>query len=282
MPNISRTLALAAQILADSGVAEPRREAASLLSFALGKDRTFLIAHPDDEIEAEGLKAFNELLSRRAAREPLQYIRGHQEFFGLDFEVTPDVLIPRPETEILVEDALEILKPLLLPRICEIGIGTGCIAISLLYHLTNAFAVGLEISEAAIGIARRNSRKHGVAERFDIRRSDVFSALSDERFDVIVSNPPYVPVDDMESLQAEVRDFEPRTALTDGGDGLSIIRRIIAGSPKHLVAGGALLIEIGFDQASAVREMFEPELWRSVDFLPDLQGIPRIARADLA
>lgn len=279
MADIYEKLREAEQILAAAGLAEPRREAASLLTFALGRDKTFLLAHPEYELTAKEQELFSDVIYRRAAREPLQYITGVQEFYGLEFAVTPDVLIPRPETEMVVEAAVEILSSLDRPRFCEIGIGSGCIAISILVHTQNSQAVGLDVSPAALVVGKRNAEKNGVADRLELRRSDVFAALTDEKFDLIASNPPYVPSEEIDGLQEEVRDFEPHVALTDGDDGLSIVRRIVAESPRYLLPGGMLLMEIGFNQSPRVAEMFDRILWSELRFLPDLQGIPRMVKA---
>ena len=214
--NISETLKQAAEILKQNGIVEPRREANSLLAFALGKDKTFLIAHSEYELSENEKAAFSKFLTRRAAHEPLQYIRGQQEFFGLDFVVTPDVLIPRPETELIVEAAIEILKTKANPHFCEIGTGSGCISISILHEVENATATGADISENALKITKLNAEKNEVIGRLKLLKSDVFENVENEKFDLIVSNPPYVPSEDFETLQLEVRDFEPHIALTDG------------------------------------------------------------------
>lgn len=279
---IAETLESAGHRLAAAGVTEPRREAASLLAFALRKDRIFLIAHPERQLTENEVIAFDKYLSRREDREPFQYITGRQEFFGSDFLVTPDVLIPRPETEILVEAAINRMPKEKPVSICEVGIGSGCISISLLDAMPNATAVGLEISEAAIGVARINAERIGVSDRFEIHHSDLFAALSDEKFDMIVSNPPYVSVDEYEVLQAEVGRYEPKNALTDGSDGLSIVRRIILSSPEYLHPGGWLLMEIGLGQAPQVEQMFDRNLWPVLELLNDLQGIPRTIVARLS
>ena len=281
MPNVAETLMKAAEILRASGLAEPRREAASLLAFALRKDRTFLITRDKYELSPAEEEKFQAVLERRAAREPLQYITGRQEFYGLDFVVSPDVLIPRPETEMIVENALEILKSRSAARFCEVGTGSGCISIAILYHAQGAAAVGLDISERALEVTRKNAEAHRVSDRFDLKVSDVFEILGDEKFDLIVSNPPYIPRRDIDDLQAEVRDFEPLNALTDGADGLSIIRRIVAGAPRFLKPAGWLLMEIGDGQAQAVKLLFDLKIWRSAEILPDLQGIPRTVRAQI-
>lgn len=279
MPNIAETLKRATEILERSGVAEPRREASSLLAFALQKDRTFLITHSDYGLSGDETKNFQAVLERRANREPFQYITGRQEFYGLDFTLTPDVLIPRPETEIIVENALEILKTRENSQFCEVGIGSGCISVSILHEDKNASAIGLDVSEKALAVAKKNAEIHRVSERLALKNSDVFAALSDEKFDLIVSNPPYISRRDIENLQAEVRDFEPRHALTDGADGLSIIEKIVMDAPKFLKSHGFLLMEIGFGQADSVEKLFDKKIWQAVEILPDLQTIPRTVKA---
>lgn len=279
MPSISETLKTATEILHQSEIIEPRREANSLLAFALQKDKTFLIAYPEYVLTTEEEMRFRDFLQRRAAHEPFQYIRGSQEFYGLDFTLTPDVLIPRPETELIVEAAIEILREKEDPLICEIGVGSGCISVSILHEVKNASAMGLDISEKALKIAQINAQSNGVSNRIELKISNVFAVLQDEKFDLIVSNPPYLPSEDFSMLQAEVRDFEPRVALTDDKDGLSIIEKIISGAPKFLKPNCFLLMEIGFNQANRVREMIDQGVWQTIGFLPDLQGIPRMLKA---
>lgn len=281
MTNIAEILKDATEILQKSGIAEPRREANSLLAFTLRKNKTFLIAHNDYELSNEEEINFQSFLQRRAGREPFQYITGKQEFYGLDFIVTPDVLIPRPETEMIVENALEMLKTRENSRFCEVGVGSGCISISILHNAQTVSAIGLDVSEKALEIAKLNAENHQVSERFALKISDVFSVLTDETFDLIVSNPPYIPRQDIENLQAEVRDFEPLNALTDEKDGLSIIEKIIAAAPKFLNPNGFLLMEIGFGQAEDVKQMFDAEIWQTVEILPDLQGIGRMVKAQI-
>ena len=277
--NISAALQQAAALLQDAGIAEPRREAASLLSFVLLRDTAFLIAHPEYTLSDSEQAEYESSVHRRAKHEPFQYIVRRQEFFGLDFEVSPNVLIPRPETELLVEAALNHLRGRQRPRFCEIGVGSGCISVAVLHEIPDATAVAGDVSTEALDIAGRNAARNKVDERIDFKLSDVFENIPHERFDAVLSNPPYVPERDFESLQAEVRDFEPTVALTAGADGLSIIERIIEGAPAHLADKGTLFMEIGFNQMPAVERLFDMKLWKSVEFLPDLQGIPRIVVA---
>jgi release factor glutamine methyltransferase len=276
MPRLSEKLDEADAILRDGGVVDPRREAASLLALAIKRDKAFLIAHPEYLLDPAEASVIDGFVRRRASHEPFQYISGVQEFYGLEFDVTPDVLIPRPETEMVVERALELIGDHGFTSFCEVGIGSGCIAVSILHHAKSGRAVGLDISRAALRVAQRNAERHHVGQRLTLLGSDVFGALSDEKFQLIVSNPPYVPVSDIEGLQAEVRDHEPRIALTDDADGLSIIRRIVDGAPGFLQSNGSLLIEIGFDQSEKVAAMFDPLVWQTTELMPDLQGIPRL------
>lgn len=272
---ISKALEFAFRKLDESGIPDARLEAASLLAFAIGRDRTFLIAHPEYELLENEEQRFAGFVTRRANREPYHYITGTREFYGLDFEVSPDVLIPRPETEILVEKAIGLLRGLDAPRFLEIGSGSGCISVSILVSLPNATGIAVDINERALDVSRRNAERHDVASRLVLMRSDLFSSVGDEKFDVITSNPPYVPAADLPTLQPEVREYEPHLALTDGGSGLSIIERIVAGAPAYLRHGGSLLIEFGFGQSAAVRAAFEPAIWESVDVIADDQGIDR-------
>jgi len=274
---VAGALREAAARLRASGIPEPRRQAASLLAHAVGRDTTFLITHSDDALPAEQLALFRSFVARRAAGEPSQYIRGRQEFYGLDFEVTPDVLIPRPETELLVETALELLKGVRSPYVCDVGTGSGCITVALLGERRDARALALDISPAALRVAERNAARNNVADRARFLVSDCFDALRDtgESFDLIASNPPYVAEAEMETLQREVRDYEPRAALTPGGDGLAVVRRLVADAPRFLKPGGHLLIEIGYGQHERVRSLVDPRAWTLVGIREDLQGIPR-------
>ena len=238
---IFEMLKQASEVLQKAGIGEPRREAASLLAFVLGKDKTFLVAHSEYELSSDEETRFGEFVERRARREPFQYIVGRQEFYGLDFLVTKDVLIPRPETELLVETAVKILpnKP---ARFCEVGIGSGCISVAILNELKLTNAVGLDVSQNALEIAAQNAAAHDVLNRLELKISDVFDSLRDEKFDFIVSNPPYISIEELRKLQPEVRDFEPTAALTDGADGFSIIEKIIENAPRFLNETGYLFL----------------------------------------
>lgn len=276
-PSIAKAILRGAHDLRKAGVPEARREAGSLLAHILDRDRTFMLSHADDPISDEQLERFCRTLEWRAAGKPLQYITGHQEFFGLDFEVTGDVLIPRPETELLVEKALELVSTEAAPIICDVGTGSGCIAITLLHELRRARGTAVDVSPAAIEVAKRNAARHSVSERLEFLVSDCFAGLNRKNplFDVVVSNPPYVSVQELENLQREVRDYEPHLALLAGEDGLSIIRRLLVESRAYLKNGGHFLFEIGFDQHRAVEQLVDPTVWKLLDIYSDLQGIPR-------
>jgi len=273
--SIAEALREASLVLEQNGVPEARRDASSLLSFVLGKDRTFLISHAEDPVDDDSLDQLREFVERRAAGEPLQYVTGVQDFYGREFRVTPDVLIPRPETELLVEAALEVSDG---EFICDVGTGSGCIAITLLCERAGARAVAVDKSAVALEIAKFNASKLLVVDRAVFVVSDCFDALdrNEYQFDLIVSNPPYVSESALAGLQREVRDHEPLVALSPGSDGLSIIRRLLTDAPAFLKPNGHLLMEIGFDQGEKVRNLIDESVWSLLEVRPDLQCIPRI------
>lgn len=277
---IDSALAFAAETLSDSGISEPVREARSLLSDAIGKDASFLYAHPEYSLTDRESETFRSFVTRRSDREPYQYIVGKQEFHGLDFVVDENVLIPRPETEAIVERSIGFLLGLASPLMCEIGVGSGCISVATLYHSPNAKGTGVDISAAALAVASRNAAEHGVTDRLQLLVSDVFDNVPAElEFDLIVANPPYVSLDEFEGLQPEVRDHEPSIALTDNGDGLSVIERIVQEAPRYVRSGGLLLVEIGFTQADSVLAFAQAGPWDEIEIIADLQGIPRTLSA---
>jgi release factor glutamine methyltransferase len=252
-----------------------RRDAELLLLRAVGRDRAWLLAHPDASLTAEQQSQFDAWIARRARHEPVQYILGEQEFYGLAFRVTPAVLIPRPETEHLVEETLRRLARNAKLRICDVGTGSGAIAVALAHALPGAQLTALDCSAAALDVARQNAEFHGVAERIRFVESDLLGAVAGERFDAIVSNPPYVADD--EDLDPQVREYEPRGALFAGPSGLEVYERLIPQAHKALVPGGWLLLEIGHNQRDVLADLLRP--WKDVEFVPDLQGIPRVAIA---
>ena len=273
--SIARAIAEAAAKLASRGVTPSRLEASLLLEHAIQCDRTFVIGHSDRELSSEELQAFQDLVDRRAGGEPLQYITRHQEFFKLDFEVTPDVLIPRPETELIVEAVLGVFPGTSEFTFADVGTGSGCIAISILHERLSASATALDKSAKALAVAQRNASRHQVNARLRLIESDLFRAVPEnESFDLIVSNPPYVPDGELSMLQREVQR-EPQSALAGGADGLDVIRRLLGEAPRHLRAHGYLIFEFGINQDEAIAELVAGNIWELIEVRRDLQQIPR-------
>jgi len=252
-----------------------RRDAELLLMGAIGCDRTYLLAHPEAKLTPQQKQRYKGWLIRRAWHEPVQYILGEQEFFGLTFRVTRDVLIPRPETEHLVEAVLSRVDRNAPLRIADVGTGSGAVAVALACALPNARLVASDISPAALEVAQGNAERHGVARRMEFLESDLLTAAAAQSFDLIVSNPPYVPEDEL--LERQVRDFEPASALYAGQGGLDVYRRLVPQALAALKPGGWLLMEIGHGQRNALTGMLTS--WEDVSFVDDLQGIPRVACA---
>ena len=263
------------------GSESPRLDAEILLAHARGCQRIQLYTHFDDPLTEPQRAAMRDLVKRRSAAEPVAYLVGHREFFGLDFAVTSDVLIPRPDTETLVIEAIEWLKQRSQPRVLDIGTGSGCIAISLAVNCRQAQVTAIDLSAAALAIAQQNAEKHGVTDRIRFLHGDLFAPLADnEQFDLIASNPPYITSAEMETLQPDVRLHEPHSALDGGPDGLDVIRRLIAAAPPHLAAGGSLLIEIDGAQADAVTQLLAANShYEEIAVLKDLAKQPRVVRA---
>lgn len=273
--SIGAALTEAAERLRAHEIAEPRLEAALLLGHLLQRDRAYLIAHINEELPGDQLDAVRRFVARRADGEPLQYLTNHQEFFKLDFEVTPDVLIPRPETELIVETALTLLPHDRQSGFVDVGTGSGCVAISILHEHRKTHATAVDVSGRGLQVARRNAERHGVGDRLRLVESDLFAALpANQIFDLIVSNPPYVSSVDMEHLQREVQR-EPRRALEAGSDGLDVIRRLLQEAPDHLNKGGHLIFEFGIGQDAAIRDLVDRDAWELVEIQKDLQQIPR-------
>lgn len=257
---------------ADAG--DARRDAQVLLGFALGVSRAWLAAHGDDIADAEAAARFRALVSRRLAGEPVAYLIGTREFYGLSFRVTPAVLIPRPETEVLVEAALERLPERGLLKVLDLGTGSGCVAVAIAHERRDAQVTAAERSGDALALARENARALGAQVEF--LESDWFAALPGRTFDLIVSNPPYVAAADAHLEQGDLR-FEPRAALAAGADGLEDIRRIVGQAPRHLRQGGWLLFEHGCDQAQACRDLLRDTGFGELISRADLAGMPRVA-----
>lgn len=267
--------------LKSQGSDSPRLDAEILLAHARGCPRIQLYTNYDQPLTDTQRATMRDLVKRRSAAEPVAYLVGHREFFGLDFRVTKDVLIPRPDTETLVVDAIEDLKPQAAPRVLDVGTGSGCIAISLAVNCSNAEVTAIDLSQAALDIAKANAETHNVAGRIRWLYGDLFSPLTaGEKFDLIASNPPYIASAEIETLSADVRMHEPRSALDGGPDGLDIIRRFIAGAPRHLVSQGKLLIEISGEQADAVTQLLAANgHFDDIVVLKDLAKQPRVVRA---
>lgn len=258
----------------------PRLDSQLLLASVFGKDRTFIISQSDRAVESDRLTRFEELLARRRKGEPIAYLRGFQEFWGLQFEVNSSVLIPRPETELLVGKSLGLFDSIPQPAsILDLGTGSGCIAVSLGYELNRAgkeySITALDHSREALQTARRNAARHEIAVTFE--KSEWFESLPRKRFSLIVSNPPYVSLGSTD-VSAETK-FEPSDALYAGEDGLDAIRHLLDAVPEHLKEGGALLMEFGFEQREAIEEYLsrnEYYLGKQIDFIADLNGIDRV------
>ncbi len=255
-----------------------RRDAEVLMLHLIKRDRAYLIAHPKDMLSAEGAVRYYALIERRAAGEPIQYITGETEFYGLPFRVDRNVLIPRPETEHLVEKVLALAEKFDQPRIVDVGTGSGAIAVALAHKLPAARITAVDISAAALTIARGNAKQNGVAGRVRFLESDLLAGVAGERFEIVVSNPPYVAESDRSSLAVEVREHEPAVALFAGG-GLDIYRRLIPCSWAALVPGGFLAMEIGLGQDAAVAGLMLDAGFAQVEFIADLQGIQRVVSA---
>lgn len=250
-----------------------RSEAAILLGHVLGLSRVVLATHPEREVDALRAARFAGLVERRLRGEPVAYLVGTREFYGLDFVVTPAVLVPRPETELLVDLAREWIGERG-ARVLDLGTGSGAIAIALATQCAAAEVVAVDVSDAALAVARDNATRLGA--RVALRRSDWYEALEGERFDLILANPPYVAAGDAHLDQGDLR-FEPRIALTPGGDGLAAIRRIVSGASAHLREAGRIAIEHGFDQPEAVRALLVEAGFTDVRTYADLAGHGRVS-----
>jgi release factor glutamine methyltransferase len=257
-----------------------RRDAETLLAHVVGCDRAYLFAHPEAELTAEQRASFEALVARREAREPLQYLTRVQEFYGLPLRVTRDTLIPRPETELLVEAVLAWVDARAgALRVIDVGTGTGAIALALATHLPQARMTAVDISAAALDVARGNAASLRLTQRVRFLLSDLLKEVhAEQSFDIIVSNPPYIPNADAPTLESEVVDHEPHGALFAGMDGLDVYRRLIPQAHAALVPGGLLAMEFGFGQRESLNALLEAD-WHDVRFLDDYAGIPRVVLA---
>jgi len=277
-----------------AGVPSHTLAAELLLMRALGRDRTWLYAHPEEVIRDSEVHLFTSLLARRAAGEPTQHLNGKQEFWSLEFEVTPDVLIPRPETEHVIEVALDrfALRELRSGhkqtfsgeglQIADIGTGSGCIAVALAKELPGARIYATDISSAALAVARRNAARHSVSDQIHFVESNLLDEASHLSlfFDLIVSNPPYIGRREAATLMREVRDHEPEVALYGGEEGYELYAELIAQAGAKLKPGGILILELGHNSLLAVQPLFDAPLWMNVGVTNDLAGIPRVIAAE--
>ncbi|HEY6292929.1 MAG TPA: peptide chain release factor N(5)-glutamine methyltransferase [Terriglobia bacterium] len=279
--------------LENRDVPSARLAAELLLMYLLGRDRGYLYGHPELDLSPETFARYSELIAERATGKPTQYITGHQEFWGLDFEVTPDVLIPRPETEHLVEAVLDLLQTARAGRreatagIIDVGTGSGCIALALASELPGAQIFGTDVSRPALEVARRNAERLGLSHRVQFVQMDLLAAVRDHAgtddgeaagFDFVVSNPPYVGSDEINSVQREVREFEPRLAWCGAGQGDGVYHRLFPQAFEVLKPRGCVAVEVGYNQADRVLDLLK-QGWTCTEVRPDLAGIPRVVMA---
>jgi release factor glutamine methyltransferase len=270
---LQQALLQGTKLLEEAGIAAPRLTSEVLLAHALGQERPFLYAHSERELREVEWIHYGRYLHERLNGKPTQYITGRQEFYGREFRVTPDVLIPRPETELVVETALDVGRGA--QRIVDAGSGSGAIAVTLQLE-TCALVAGTDISAAALAVAAENGQRLGA--RVDWVQCDLISAIAAASVDVIVSNPPYVPLGDRAGLQREVRDYEPEVALFAGPTGFEIYEKLVADAARVLRPGGWLVLELGYTSRDRVTAMLGAG-WRDVRVVPDLAGIPRVLAA---
>ena len=263
--------------LTAAGVPSPRMNAELLLTFTLNCDRAYLYAHPERQLADDEQRRYDHALDQRARGIPAQYITGHQEFWGMDFIVSPAVLIPRPETEHLIETVLPPARAMTNPQIVDIGTGSGCIAVALAKELPQAEIHATDISSDALEIARANAARHQLESRLHFHQADLLEGLGNNRFDFVVSNPPYVGESEEDQVQLEVRKYEPRNAVFAGPTGLEVIQRLIPQADSALKPGAWLVIEISGTIVEGVKELLHS--WDEVHITNDLQGIPRVACA---
>jgi release factor glutamine methyltransferase len=270
---VIKVLQWTAEHLRQKGVDNGRLDAELLLAETLGLDRVGLYLNYDKPLLADELSRYRAQVKRRAGREPLQYILGHCEFWSLSLQVTPEVLIPRPDTEVLVEEALKHVGAK--GRLLDVGTGSGAIALALASELTDCTIVGLDRSAAALQVARQNRDRLGLQERVKLLEGDLFE-LPAEKWQLIVANPPYIPSGELSGLMPEVGQHEPAMALDGGADGLECYRALASQAPGKLDAGGWLLVEVGIDQAEAVKQLFVAAGLTEVYSREDYSGIPRV------
>lgn len=280
MPSIAECVAQATERLSHGVHPErARQDAETLLGAVLKRNKAWMLAHAGDAVPEPAIQPFAEQVERRSFGEPIQYVLGETEFYRMPFRVTRDVLIPRPETEQLVERAILLARSMDKPRILDLGTGSGAIAIALAKHLTDARIVATDLSGAALELAELNAGTNEVLSRIRFLPGDLLEPVAGEQFELIVSNPPYVAERDRETLTVEVRDYEPAEALFAGEDGLAVYRRLIPAAWAALVLGGWIVLEIGYGQETSVRELLSEAGFAEIDCAADLQGIARVVSA---
>lgn len=255
------------------------RDAELLLMRVLGRDRAWMLAYWRDEIDTGCSIPYHSAIERRRAGEPIQYITGEAEFYGLPFHVNRQVLIPRPETEHLVEKAIELAAGFAQPRIVDVGTGSGAIAVALARGLPSSIVTAIDLSPAALEVAKNNAARNDVAPRIRFLEGDLLAPAAAAQFDMVVSNPPYVPEADRAALAVEVRDYEPSQALFAGLDGLDVYRRLIPAAWSALVPGGSIVLEIGYGQRESLQALLQAAGFSRIGFTADLQGIARVVSA---
>ena len=267
-------------------VPEASLDARLLLEYVCGTDHNTLLSHGDMEVSEENEARYRDFIAKRLDRLPVAYIIGNTEFMGIEFDVTKDVLIPNQDTETLAEEALRYLHDGM--SVLDLCTGSGCIALSLLKYSNDTHAVGTDMSDAALLIAKKNAKKLGLDERFDAVKADIFpgnlpagesredNTAYDKKYDLIVSNPPYIPTAVIETLEPEVKSFEPYMALDGSEDGLAFYKRIVPGAREYLYKSGYLLLEIGYDQGEAVKQLMESNGYKDVQVIKDLGGNDRV------
>lgn len=272
----------ATERFATAGIDTPTLDSELLLAHAAGVSRTEIFTHPERIPDADTVLTFADWVDRRERREPLAYIIGEWEFYGITFTIAPGVLVPRPETEILVETALLYLKHRCSPAVADIGVGSGALAVAIAKNAPNAEVFGTDTSETAIELTRANAERTQVEDRVEIRAGDLLSPLSGLYFDLIVSNPPYIKTDDIPKLQPEVALFEPKGALDGGADGLDYYRRLAKDAPSYLKPGGALCVEVGAGEAKDVQEIFAAGGLVNLHTVCDYSAIERVVCGEKA
>jgi len=269
--------------LAQAGVDTPQLDAEVLMAQIIGEQRVYVITHPDRVLSEDEQHRYREAVTRRANREPLAYITGKREFWALSFEIVPGVLVPRPETEVLIEAVLSTLRARENPLIADIGAGSGIVAVTLAYELPDAIVYATDISPVALDITKKNAARHQVELRVDVIEGDLLDPLPDEvkgKLDAVVSNPPYIPSDEIGRLQPEIAIFEPREALDGGVDGMYYHRRILETSKEWLKPGGWVHIEIGIGQGEAVSSYARELGYKNIRITNDLAGIERVVSCE--